>query len=181
MTSEQNTVDPYELVLRDLYAKRAQIETAITAIEALRSGNAAVAAVSQAAPAANVNGDVQAGMFAGLSIAEAAKRLLAMKKQPMTTPEILAGLLAGGVVFSTATPGNTVGSVLHRETRQGNDVVSIGRGKWALSALIKNPGRFQKKGAKGEPLTEDAEGEASGADASEPAPPSGPYPRAVGE
>jgi hypothetical protein len=53
----------------------------------------------------------------------------------------------GVVVFSTDTPGNTVGSVLHRQTRIGSGIISVGRGTWALDEWYPNPGRFRKKGA----------------------------------
>ena len=86
-------------------------------------------------------------MFHGLSIADAVKQLLAMRKKPLGTQEITESIIAGGVVFSTDTPANTVGSVLHRHSSKVGDVISVGRGTWGLAAWYPNSGRFKKRRA----------------------------------
>lgn len=145
MAEETTSGDPYDVVLADLRAKRAQIDQAIAAIEALRGGgtseNQEVSIRKQPAS----TGEVTPGMFHSLSIADAAKQLLALRKKPLGTQEITESIIAGGVVFSTDTPANTVGSVLHRQAAKVGDVISVGRGTWGLAAWYPNPGRFQKK------------------------------------
>lgn len=142
-------LDAYSIVLADLRAKRAQIDSAIAAIEALSGLNSSQAQSAFQDPSAGRNGQLTPGMFHGMSIVDAVKQLLAMRKKPMGTGEITADLQEGGVVFSTETPGNTVGSVLHRESSKavGAGILSVGRGTWALPAWYSNPGRFQKKKA----------------------------------
>ena len=61
-------------------------------------------------------------MFLGMSIADAAKKLLAMRKRTMGNVEISRELQAGGLVFSGKDPVNVIGSVL---TRRFNDVGDV--------------------------------------------------------
>lgn len=149
MAEDATGGDAYSIVLADLRAKRAQIDSAIAAIEALSGVNPP----SNQSVAGDQNGtkgtQIVPGMFHGMSIAEAVRQLLTMRKKPMGTGEITTALQEGGVVFSTDTPGNTVGSVLHRESSKasGVTIISVGRGTWALPAWYPNPGRFQKKKA----------------------------------
>lgn len=83
-----------------------------------------------------------------MTIPEAVKQLLAMKKQPLETMVITRALQDGGIAFSTVTPNNTVGSVLNRQAAKGDEIISVGRGKWALAAWYPNPSRFKKKADK---------------------------------
>lgn len=146
MADDPTPTDPYEAVLADMKAKIVQLQQAVAAIESLRSGRASTNQELSPGTATLVVSQVVPGMFHGMSIVEAVKQLLAMRKKPLGTPEITEAIIAGGVVFSTATPGNTVGSVLHREaSKTGGGVVSVGRGTWALPSWYSNPGRFQKK------------------------------------
>jgi len=145
MAEETTSGDAYDLVLADLKAKRDQIDAAIAAIMAIRAAgtptNQPVMRTSET-PAALT---VKAGAFFGMSIAEAAKQLLDMRKKPLGIQEITDGLKEGGIAFTTSTPGNTVGSVLSRQAAKGGDVVNVGRGQWALASWYPNPGRFTKK------------------------------------
>lgn len=139
--------DPYEAVLADLRGKIAQLQQAVAAIEAIRAGQPLPNQGDSAGSQSPVGTQVTAGMFHGMSIVEAVKQLLAMRKKPMGTQEIMEAIREGGVVFSTDTPANTVGSVLHREaSKPQGTVISVGRGTWALPGWYPNPGRFQKKG-----------------------------------
>lgn len=52
MPEESGITDPYDLVLRDLYTKRDQINGAIAAIEAMRGGQGSAAPVTGVAGAA---------------------------------------------------------------------------------------------------------------------------------
>lgn len=151
MANEPGGMDPYEVVLADLKAKRAQLDQAIAAIEAIR-GNAPSGAAQNPTPAPSSaesqrspSTTVTAGMFHGMSISDAAKQLLAMRKAPMGTQELTEALLLGGIVFTTETPANTVGSVMNRQTKIGTEIISVGRGKWALAAWFPDPSRFRAK------------------------------------
>lgn len=156
MSNEPSPTNPYELVLADLKAKRAQIDQAISAIEAIRAGavtspiaTPVVAGVAEGANPPFTN-------FVGMSIADASKRLLESRRSPLGTQEITAALRTGGVAFTGDTPANTVGSILHRQAKTVGDIISVGRGMWALASWYSNPGRFQKKkdGDNGEVTTE---------------------------
>jgi HB1, ASXL, restriction endonuclease HTH domain len=149
MAEETTSGDPYDIVLADLKVKRAQLDQAIAAIEAVKSGISQSSQMIVQAPISTPSGEITPGMFHGMSIVEAVKQLLAMRKKPLGTQDITEAIISGGVVFSTDTPANTVGSVLHRESNKatGAGIVSVSRGTWALPGWYPNPGRFQKKKA----------------------------------
>jgi HB1, ASXL, restriction endonuclease HTH domain len=137
--------DPYEAVVADIKAKIAQLQIALEAVEAIRAGQPLPNQQVGQPVAAPSTAPIAPGMFHGLNIVDAVKQLLAMRKKAMGTPEITEQIIAGGVLFSTETPGNTVGSVLHREAAKPNGgVINVGRGTWALPEWYPNPGRFRK-------------------------------------
>lgn len=135
MSTESAPLDPYDAVLLDLRAKRDQINQAIAAIEALR-GNAPASAAVRAAEPAIVE---TAGMYLGMSIVDATKKLLALRKETLGNVEIARAIQAGGLVLTGADPVNVVGSVLTRRFNQVGDVVKMGRGIWGLKEWY--PGR----------------------------------------
>lgn len=147
MSVESTATDPYEVVLADLRAKKAQIEQAINAIEILR-GNAPpqtgnLAASGEKPP---LNGDIDSpGAFLGMSIADAAKKLLAARRQPLRNPDIAAAFKRGGLVLNSKDAVNTIGSVLTRRANEVGDLVKVDRGTWGLKEWY--PGRSFKKGA----------------------------------
>lgn len=144
MSEESQIVDPYEAVLADLKAKRDQIDQAIQVIEAVRAG-----APAPASPKSMLSGQIDAGVdgpgaFLGMTIVDAAKKLLANRRRTLTNAEILAAFKAGGLVLSSVDPLNTVGSVLTRRFNQVGDIVRMGRGTWGLAEWY--PGRnFKRK------------------------------------
>lgn len=154
MSTESMESDPYAIVLADLKAQRDRIDQAIQAIESVRTGTAQGATNPQTIrPQAASLGD---GAFHGLSIAEATKKLLGVRKKNLTNTEILAELKAGGMVLSSVDPLNTVGAVLTRRFKETGDIVRVDRGTWGLKEW--HPGRGWKKekdakpeGPKGEP------------------------------
>lgn len=96
-----------------------------------------------------------------MSIPEAAKKLLAARRQPLRNPEIVAGFKAGGFHLGSKDPVNTVGAVLTRRANDVGDIVKVARGTWGLKEWF--PGRSFKKdkaenGDKGESavVTEEA-------------------------
>lgn len=144
MSTESQAVDHYAAVLADLRAKRDQIDQAIQVIEALRGGAPAPTAQKASAPI-GAGDDVDGpGAFLGMTIADAAKKLLASRRRTMSNAEITAAFKQGGLALTSADPINTVGSVLTRRFNQVGDIVKMGRGVWGLSEWY--PGRnFRKK------------------------------------
>ena len=155
MTIESKAPDPYAAVLADLRAKRRQIDQTIALLEQMQGGQTVGAAVAQAAVASFAEGSVTAaggpmpgtspdivetaGMFLGMSIVDAAKKLLALRKRTMKNAEIALELGKGGFKFTGSDPVNVVGSVLTRRFNQIGDVVKVGRGTWGLKEWY--PGR----------------------------------------
>lgn len=148
MSAESTSSDPYEVVLADLRAKKAQIEQAINAIEVLRGGATGASLPEQSgAPASGgQNGDIDSpGAFLGMSIADAAKKLLAARRQPLKNPDIAVAFKRGGLVLTSKDPVNTIGSVLTRRANEVGDLVKVDRGTWGLKEWY--PGRSFKRGS----------------------------------
>jgi len=145
--------DPYDEVLADLRAKREAIDNAISVLEGLRDGRLGVAPPS--VPSVEPERE-DAGMFLGMSIADAAKKLLAMRKRTLGNAEILKELQAGGLVLTGAEPLNVIGSVLMRRFNNVGDVVRVSRGVWGLKEWY--PGRNFKQVAKAAGAQVEADG-----------------------
>lgn len=141
MATDSEASNPYAAVLADLRAKRDKIDNTIRVLEELSglalvdsaTGGVKFVPTSPPEQAENV-----AGMFLGMSIVDAAKKLLGLRKRAMTNSEILAELKAGGVVLTGADPLNVVGSVLTRRFNQVGDVVRVARGTWGLKEWYPN-------------------------------------------
>jgi len=171
MTAESQRVDPYDAVIADLEAQRDRIDKTIQNLKALRAGG--VAPTTGASPGQTDPGQVDnvdaPGAFNGMTIADAAKKLLQNRKRTLTNADIVAALRAAGFPMHSAEPINTVGSVLTRRFNNEGDIVRVSRGTWGLQEWY--PGRSFKKSASKE--------EANGDDSSEPEPPSQPPPAAA--
>lgn len=134
--------NPYAAVIADLRAKRDQIDQALKVLEALTGEGAAIPNIpAQPHQSAGVqpmpngsNEPIAPGAFHGMSIPTATKKLLLMRKRAMGNQEIVDALVAGGLHLTSASPINTVGSILGRQYREGGDIVRIGRGVWGLQA-----------------------------------------------
>jgi hypothetical protein len=150
MTSESGVLDPYELVLADLRAKRDQIDQTIRLLESLRGLSTDSPLV--AAVAANVSRGPSGSPYLGMSIAEAAKKLLETERRAIGNAEIAEKLRAGGLVMTSVDPLNTIGSILTRRFYQIGDIVRVSRGKWGLKDWYPNRSFAKAKGvATGEP------------------------------
>lgn len=144
MSDETGGITPYEAVLKDLYAKRDQIDQAIAAIEAL-SGAPVARRDSANGTAAGQQDRVDGpGALLGMSIADATKKLLASKRIPLKNPDIATLFKAGGLVLNSKDWTNTIGAVLTRRANEIGDIVKVDRGTWGLKEWY--PGRsFGKK------------------------------------
>lgn len=141
MSAESKASDPYELVLADLWAKKAQIDQAISAIEAIHGGAISQPASGQSSSSGNdhPNSDIESpGAFLGMSIVDAAKKILEVKRQPLRNPEISAAFKRGGLVLNSKDPVNTIGSVLTRRANEVGDLVKVDRGTWGLKEWYPN-------------------------------------------
>lgn len=135
MAAQTPFADPYDAVLADLQAKRDQIDQTIRLLESMRTSGGSTAPLNCQAAATSAD---DPGAFLGMSIPEAAKRLLASKKRSMTNGEISAALQAGGLAMTSADPSNTIGSVLTRRFHQIGDIVRVDRGTWGLKEWYPN-------------------------------------------
>jgi hypothetical protein len=156
MTTDSGAHNPYAAALADLRSKRDAIDNTIRFLEQM-SGLASSPSeagtpygifpqVTPDAPSENA-----AGMFLGMSIVDAAKKLLNLRKRAMSNTEILAELTQGGLVLTGADPLNVVGSVMTRRFNQVGDVVRVARGTWGLKEWY--PNRTFKPAGKGNILT----------------------------
>lgn len=153
MSSDPSGID-YVAVLADMKAKRARLDAGIAAIEAMLKLPGGATTPSPQSPAAV---EIVSGMFSGLSIPDAAKKFLAVRKHQATTPQIVEGLRQGGQrnAASRSFP-NTVASVLARVDANAAGIVHVGRGTWALAewapaksrkSLLKNDGEKDESAA----------------------------------
>lgn len=155
MNAETQGPDPYDAVLADLRAKRDQIDQTIALLSSLRAGGGASVPFAGAAPQSADNGIVEtAGMYLGMSIVDAAKKLLGLRKRTMGNVEIAREIQAGGLVLSGKDPVNVVGSVLTRRFNDVGDVVKVGRGIWGLKEWY--PGRNFKPAKANGAVADDA-------------------------
>jgi hypothetical protein len=145
MTDEMiSASDPYEAVLGDLRAKRDEYDRLIRSLEAVR-GIAGTQGPSNAArPTPDPKDGPSSSDFLGMSIAEAARKFLAVKRRTMNSGEIAAGLQAGGFPMTATDPANVIGSVLTRRFNSVGDIVRVSRGQWGLAEWYPNRS-FKKK------------------------------------
>jgi hypothetical protein len=159
MAAESTSFDPYETALAELRKKRDQIDSLIAGIENIRAGGASAFA-GATAQASNGASNVPAegpGAYLGMTIPEAAKKLLANRRQHMRNPDIAAALKAGGLALASADPVNTIGSVLTRRANEVGDIVKVGRGTWGLKEWHPRRNPSPNKGEKAEDKGEAAE------------------------
>lgn len=143
MTTENEAKNPYAAVLADLRAKRAEIDNTIRILEQmsglkLSDVGGAVQWVQSNGEASDEAPANDAGLFLGMSIVDASKKLLALRKRAMGNPEIARELAAGGLAMTASDPVNVVGSVLTRRFNQVGDIVKISRGTWGLKEWYPN-------------------------------------------
>lgn len=134
----------YNAVLVDLRKKRDEIDKAICGIEIILGLTPSASPTST--PQAHSN-HIAEDAFFGLSIAEAAKKFLNIKKKPQTTKQIAEALTAGGLQNASGNFGNSVGSVLNRNAATATSTfVNVSRGTWGLRSWYPN---YRPKTAKG--------------------------------
>src|SRR5664279_920976 len=127
MADESGGID-YRAVLADLLEKRANLDKAIAGVEALlgtpsagggwTSDPAAMGGLGGPGASANTT-----GALLGLSITDAAQKVLATQRRPLRNPEIEDLFKAGGLVLNSKDWANTIGAVLTRRSTEVGDIV----------------------------------------------------------
>lgn len=140
-------VDHYAAVLADLYQQRDKIGQAIAVLEALRGGSPSPHAAPQTSSSQNDAPAPRGGDFLGMTIVDATRKLLSMRREAMGNAAILADLKRGGLVLTSSDPMNVVNSVLTRRFNQVGDVVRVARGVWGLQEWYPNRS-FKPKASK---------------------------------
>lgn len=174
MSDENPAGDPYAIVIADLRAKRDELDRTIAMLEAM-SGGAVPHQAKRVDPMSKAEADSGPGAYLGMSIADAARKLLASRRQPMNNADIYAALTAGGLAMNSAEPLNTIGSVLTRRFHQVGDIVRVKRGVWGLKEWY--PNRNFKPAKLGEAKT-DANGSGQPSEQPETVPPASDEPPA---
>jgi hypothetical protein len=128
--------DAYEAVLQDLRAQREKIDTAISAIEALRPQPTTNDVSIKVGSSPEEVLTPSTGKFAGKTIAEAAEQVLSEAGGgPLHVSKIVDAITSQGVVITSADASNTVGSVLNRRAKEKGKLRRIGRGTWVLEDI----------------------------------------------
>jgi hypothetical protein len=134
--------DHYDKVISDLRLRITKLENTISVLEQLKAGG--LPSVDSGMGGSQVTNDSPApatgpGAFFGMTIADAAKKLLGGQRRQMSTSEIVPELEKGGVVLTSLDKVNTVGSILLRRFQTTGDIVRVSRGLWGLQEWY--PGR----------------------------------------
>jgi HB1, ASXL, restriction endonuclease HTH domain len=135
MSTESKDFDHYAIVLADLKAKRDQLDQAILAIESVRGSPITL---QNGTPPSHSESSAAEGDYLGMSISEAAKKLLKSRRKQMNNTEILAALQAGGMAMTSKDPLNIIGAVITRRSKETGDIVKVGRGTWGLKEWYPN-------------------------------------------
>jgi len=126
-------VDYIEAALQQLLQERAELDTAIAALEKRRGkGLVTVSNVSQAAKTQQpVGGEtvVYRGEFFKLSVTKATEKLLRRAGRPLKTPEILAAFQRAEFEIKAKNPRPTIYTSLNRS----KDFVKVAPDTWDLS------------------------------------------------
>lgn len=133
-----DTID-YKAVLEDLKSRKAALEQAIVAVEAIL-GTGALGEVGVSNGAAK---GIEADTFIGMNILQAAERYLQMTGRPAkTTDQIAAALNQGGLNVSAG----SVSTILRRSDNGESPVTRVGRALWGLASWYPNRPRRSRQG-----------------------------------
>jgi hypothetical protein len=122
--------NPYDAVIADLEAKRAEIDSMLESVKRFRDGFMLGFAAGSSVITADLTG-IPSDAFFGMTIADAAMKFLAgwAGKKPQSTNAIIDALERGGQKRK-AYP--TVHSILNRRSKKQGDVVNV-NGDWGLA------------------------------------------------
>jgi hypothetical protein len=132
----------YEVVVADLEAKRAALDTVIAALRLALNMGATIApgGAPSASPTAKPidPATIRDDAFFGLSIGEAAKRYLEMVRRKQSIKEIADALERGGLPHTSSNFVNTVSTMMNRAAKADPELVRVGRGEWGLAGWYGN-------------------------------------------
>lgn len=126
MPSESLSTANYAAVIKDLRAKRDELNRTIAMLEAMAN----IPATQAQAPAVQR----QPAIATNTGIGDACAKILEHARGTMTTNEVFAALTANGFEFNTQNPVNNVWSALNHRTKVAGDVRKAGRGRWRYVA-----------------------------------------------
>lgn len=138
----------YVKVLADLEAKRDALNSAIEGIRKLLNVNAQMlpdGTVQTITPQLTNGEEMRSDSFFGMSLRDAIKKYLAMKKKPKSYRDIADALEEGGFQHASKKFYSTVNTTLGRMAEGDDADVCKIRGEWGL--LEWYPGMKQKKAA----------------------------------
>lgn len=150
METEQKAVD-YQAVLADLESKKDELDKAITAIKRIM-GDPTLSSDGQTKQQGQVLALTPTAFF-GMSVADAAKKYLAIVKEPKSTPDIASALQKYGMKTVAKNFTLTVFSSLERRERVG-EVVRPKRGLWGLAEWYPGMRKDRKENGEQKPSTE---------------------------
>ena len=146
------TNEHYEAVLADLEGKRDELNVAIATLRRAMGIADAEDAPAVATGRANLSrpDGIRSDEFFGMSILAAAKKFLALVKQPTPAPNIAREIKAHGLMNESKTFSGTVYSILYRESQRprGTVIQVSGSNKWGLTEWY--PGRAKQQGKQAE-------------------------------
>ena len=118
-------MEDYKRILEDLRNKRERIEEAIEAITRLLEVNGeAVPGVGKSASGG--------GMFAGMTVAEAARKYLSIIKRPAPTKEIVEALERGGLQHNAKDFYASVYAILRQQAQRDKAPIRRNALDWEL-------------------------------------------------
>src|SRR4051812_32884046 len=109
--------ESYAAVLEDLERQRDELTTAINAIRRVMGLALSETPTGSSRPASGAQ--LRSDEFFQMPIIDAAKRYLALTKQPATAPEIAKGLKDHGMINDSPSFNSTVYTLLFREEKKG--------------------------------------------------------------
>jgi len=120
----------YTAVLADLEARRAALDAAIAGVRAVLGQGSSAEVTTLSIPGIRKEGPtrVTPGMFHGLSVSEAARRFLELKKAKQRMKDIVEGIREGGIESSAENFYSNVFTTLQRR----KDFIRLGK-YWALA------------------------------------------------
>jgi len=130
----EENVNARDTVLAELYAKRDEIDMAISAILFLKGAASTVPETGGKTFVVTNGGTIPANAFFGLGIGDAAKKYLEMVQAKSTLAQITKALQDGGMPPQRP---NTVYAALRRRESVTGDIMRVGD-EWGLKAWFSN-------------------------------------------
>jgi hypothetical protein len=151
MSTEHGPVD-WVAALAEIEAEIAKLQTTAEFIrQRIERGGGSVT------PGGGPRGGIRPDTFLKMSIPDATKTLLEMKREKQSTQDIIDALEKGGLPRSKY---NTVYSILARRANQVGDIINM-KGDWALAEWYPNRPKGKVKGKEAENATDEKDAKAT--------------------